>query len=279
MAALEQDLLAPRGPCGRGRRAPPSRRPSKNSACRRLTARSASASVTTNERFTSEAPNEIITTLTCAQRLEDARGERRPGARSRVPTTLTIAMLAQDAHLAELAPCRPAIAAARSASSTVSEIDTSDVATRSTERVVALEDLEDARQEAVRHEHARLRDQHDRDALLGRDRARLAQQAARGPRRSSVPGARRVQRVQDAHRDAALDRGLDRRGVQHLGAEVGQLGGLLEATSEMTRAAGTTRGSAVSMPSTSVQIWISSAAARRRGSRPTSRSRRGRASS
>ena len=34
---------------------------------------------------------------------------------------------------------------------------------------------------------------------------------------------RRVLRVQDAHRDAPLDRRLDRRGVQHLGAEVGEL--------------------------------------------------------
>ena len=48
--------------------------------------------------------------------------------------------------------------------------------------------------------------------------------------------------------------------MQHLRAEVGELGRLGERERAARRAArATTRGSAVSMPSTSVQIWISSA--------------------
>ena len=39
----------------------------------------------------------------------------------------------------------------------------------------------------------------------------------------------RAQRVQDAHRDAALDGGPDGGRVQHLGPEVGELGRLVEA--------------------------------------------------
>ena len=96
-------------------------------------------------------------------------------------------------------------------------------------RAVAVEHLEHPGHEAVGHQHARLRDEDDRDALLEGDGARLAGGPPAPAAVMSVPGAVGLQRVQDAHRDAALDRGPDGRGVQDLGPEVGELGRLVEA--------------------------------------------------
>src|SRR5262249_177398 len=63
----------------------------KNSWCRLRTAPSASASDTTNDTFTSEAPNEIMTMLTARRvwKIRPARPDRRRKAR---PTMLTMAM-------------------------------------------------------------------------------------------------------------------------------------------------------------------------------------------
>ena len=74
-----------------------------------------------------------------------------------------------------------------------------------------------------------------------------------------VPARAGPPRVEDPHRDVARERRLDRLRMQHLGAEVGQLRRLGEReVRHEPRLRRTTRGSAVSMPSTSVQIWISS---------------------
>ena len=52
--------------------------------------------------------------------------------------------------------------------------------------------------------------------------------AARGCAVINVPGAVRLPRIEDAHRNVAFDGRKDRARMQHLGAEVGQLGGLGE---------------------------------------------------
>src|SRR6185436_20906351 len=106
------------------------RRSSKNSWCRRRTARSASPSATTKEKFTSEAPKEIITTFT-SRRVWKTRAAR-PGWRLKPrPITLTIA-ICRSTSTSPRRPSSSSTAGTASGSSTVSEIETSEVAMRST---------------------------------------------------------------------------------------------------------------------------------------------------
>ena len=69
----------------------------------------------------------------------------------------------------------------------------------------------------------------------------------------------RPPRIQNQHRNVLLDGRQDGGRMQHLRAEIGQLRGFGERDTLTRWPPGMTVGSAVSMPSTSVQIWISSA--------------------
>ena len=85
----------------------------------------------------------------------------------------------------------------------------------------------------------------------------------------SVPGPSGLRELRMRTGMFALDRGQNRARMQHLRAEVRQLGGLGKRQLRHQPRRGMTRGSAVSMPSTSVQIWIS----RRLDSCPNERAR------
>ena len=89
----------------------------------------------------------------------------------------------------------------------------------------ALEDLEDLAQETVREEHAGRLDADGGDVVLGRDGldgAGLGDVVDQRARRVGVHG------VQQEHRNARELGRLDAGRVQDLGAEIAQLGGLLE---------------------------------------------------
>ena len=204
-------------------------------------------------------------------------GRRGPGWRTKPrPTTLTMAIRRSTFTSPRLREVALDGRRADRGSSTVSEIETSEVAIRSTGVRWRSKTSNTRGHEAVGHQHARLGDQDDRDALLERDGARLA---AIGPSAAADQGAggRRVQGVQDADRDAALDRGLDGGGVEDLGPEVGQLGRLVEADlgDDAGRRARRAGRRSSCRPRRSRSGSPRRGGARRRW-RPTSRSRRGR---
>ena len=139
-------------------------------------------------------------------------------------------------------------------SSTVTDTLTSDVVTTSTAVRKRSNTSKSRRKKAVRHQHARRRDVDDRHVALARERRQLA---LRRPRRRaviSVPAIVRPPRVQDADRNVPRHRRQNRARVQHLGAEVRELGSFGKRQPRHERGCATTRGSAVSIPSTSVQI-------------------------
>ena len=178
-----------------------------------------------------------------------AAGRRRPRRRSPSSSSRVTSANADSAAM---------IAGSRRGSSTVTETLTSEVVTTSTEVREALEHLEEPAQEAVRHQHARRRDVDDRDALLRRDRGErpIGRRAARAV--ISVP--RRLRR--DASSGCGRECSARRRAESWPGAAPWRRSTPAPTPRRTTGAArpadvSTMRGSAVSMPSTSVQIWIS----------------------
>ena len=146
------------------------------------------------------------------------------------------------------------------ASSIVSETDTSDVATTSTDARCRWKTSKVVRKKALGEQHPRRAQPDQRDAAFPGDRRHGATRRVEGDERS-LP--LRPPRVEDEHGDAEPHRWVDRHRMEHLGAERCELRCLVEADAlEHAVRPSTTRGSAVSIPSTSVQISMASACER-----------------
>src|SRR6185312_2105955 len=90
--------------------------------------------------------------------------------------------------------------------------------------LVAVEDLEDGAQVAVRHQHAAGDHVDDGESALNRDGLEWAA-AMRGERDDARAFVFRIAGVEHKHRDIFLDRREDCGRVQDLGSEVGEFGG------------------------------------------------------
>src|SRR5271165_197636 len=93
---------------------------------------------------------------------------------------------------------------------------------------MAGEDVEHLGEKAMRHKHARGDDLDNSDAILGCDGLEQRTRAWR-PRQNTRALVRWVARIQHQHGNVLPDRWKHRRGMQYLGAEVSELGGLFEA--------------------------------------------------
>src|SRR5712692_2728017 len=92
---------------------------------------------------------------------------------------------------------------------------------------MAVKDLEDGAQKAMRHQHARSYQVHDGNTFLDRDG--LDRVAAMGSARGDAcPFVFGVARVEHVHRNILLDSRQHGCRVQHLGAKVSQLSGLVK---------------------------------------------------
>src|SRR5580700_3867888 len=104
----------------------------------------------------------------------------------------------------------------------------------------AVEDLKDAMQEAMRHEHARGVNIDDRDLAFAGD-GFDGIGAVDGLGNDARAGDLGAARVENQHRNVFFDGWYDGCGVQYLGAEVGQLGGFGEGDGLDAVAAGQNR--------------------------------------
>src|SRR2546430_6478877 len=229
---------------------------SKNAWCSRHTTSRTRASSTTKVRLTREAPWEMSETL-MSPTVVNTRAATPGVARRPSPTTHTIARSGSSDTV--LSPCRSATMASRDpASSTVSDTLTSDVVTTST----AVRCRSNTSNNARRNPYAPSM----RAAVIWRIvTPHLCAIAFTPPGRTSPPAVTSVPPSRGA-RELQIRTGMSRSiagwmvlGCSTLAPKYASSAASAYDKLGTVRAPGTTRGSAVSTPLTSVQIWISRA--------------------